>query len=601
MTKILALLTAIIAVTGCQSSHNAPRDPSADIKPWLTYLASDELEGRGLKTEGINQAADFIAQHFEDMGLGKLPSLGDYFQDFQVTVDVKNSPDTSFSLGDASFKFDDDFVPLAFSGEGKFEGPVAFIGYSIVNPEAKYDDFAGIDLKGKVALALRYDPHDDKGQSRFSSHGPSPFAALTEKAKQAADHGASALLIVNPPNFHEERLTSLARRGGEKSAIPIIMISQKLANEMLARASAPDLKTLQEKLDTSAAPASQDLKGVTVSGNVQFERTRKTARNVVALLPGTGARKDEFIVVGAHYDHLGRGETGAIGPNRNEIHNGADDNASGTTAMLKAASLLAREQKRDRSILFIAFTGEEQGLLGSEHFVKNCPVPVEKIAYMVNLDMVGRVQKDTLLVGGSGTAEGFDAILQKADARSPLALKTAGGDVGAKGGIGPSDHASFAKAKIPVIFFFSGTHKDYHRPTDDADKINFAGMEDAIDVTIDVVHQLDRLPRQAYVDKFDRSMSGGGRSRVQLGVMPSYTESETPGVTIDGTMPDTPAAKAGLLQGDVIVQIGQDKLTSVSDLSDVLVKHKPGDSVKVIYIRTGETKETDVTLAERKQ
>jgi len=599
MMKILCLLAAIIAATGCQSP-SAPRANAAEMKPWLYYLASDELEGRGLRTNGINKAADFIAHHFKRMTLQKAPSLDDYFQEFQLTVDTRTSAATNLRFDGRSYKLDEDFVPLAFSDEAKFDGPVAFVGYSIANPEAKYDDFAGVDLNAKVALALRYEPHDEKGQSRFSSHGSSPFAALTEKTNAAADHGARALLIVNPPNFHDERLTSMTRRGGEKCPIPVLMISRNVANELLAKSAAGDLKSLQEKIDASGVPASQDLGGVTISGNVQIERTRKEVKNVVAMLPGNGPHKDEYIVVGAHYDHLGKGEPGSLAPNRKEIHNGADDNASGTVAMLEAASRLVQEKHRDRSILFVAFTGEEQGLLGSDQFVKNPPVPIEKIVFMINLDMVGRVQKDTLLVGGSGTAEGFEKIVQKADARSPLKLKTAGGDVGAKGGIGPSDHASFAKMKIPVIFFFSGTHKDYHRPTDDADKINYEGMAESVDVTIDVIRQLDKLPRQPYVDKFDRSMSGGGRSRVQLGVMPSYAETETAGVTIDGTMPDTPAAKAGLQQGDLLVQLGQDKLASVSDLSDVLAKHKPGDTVKVIFVRNGETKEADVTLAERK-
>jgi len=566
----------------------------------LSYLASDELEGRGLRTSGIDEAASYIAQQFEDAGLKQASVLGDYFQTFELTVDTKTGIETKLSIGQKSLKLDDDFVPMTFSAEKIFDAPVAFAGYGISNPDAKYDDFAGVDLKGKVVLALRYEPHDEKGKTRFDPHGASPFAALTEKAKAAAERGAVALLIVNPPNFHDERLTSASRRSAEKSAIPMLMITRKTANAILSQAGSEDLKSLQEKIDATGAPASRPLEGVSISGNVHIERVKKQVKNVVGLLPGKGRHKDEYIVIGAHYDHLGRGETGSIPGARNQIHNGADDNGSGTVAIIELANLL-RGQSFDRSILFVAFTGEEQGLLGSDQFVKECPVPLEKIQCMINLDMVGRVKDDTLLVGGAGTAEGFDAIVAAVDERSPLKLKTAGGDVGARGGIGPSDHASFAKKKIPVMFLFSGTHKDYHRPTDDADKINYEGMAQVVDLTSDLLRQLDRLPHQQYVDRFDRGMTGGGRrSNVQLGVMPSYSAEETAGIVIEGTIPETPAAKAGLKEGDVLVQMGQDKLTGLTDLMDALAKHKPGDQVKIVFLRGSETMEADVTLAERK-
>jgi Zn-dependent M28 family amino/carboxypeptidase len=383
-------------------------------------------------------------------------------------------------------------------------------------------------------------------------------------------------------------------------------------------------------------PASFALADVTVSGNVDIEQKKITVKNVVGYLPGRKA--GEYVVVGAHYDHLGRGgiaslrRRGSGGSTTSranaEIHNGADDNASGTTALMALAAELARNGKPQRSIIFVAFTGEEEGLLGSRYFTNNSPVPLGTITAMLNLDMVGRIRTQAehaatsttkqsttaeaatqdspagvLYVGGMGTAEDFDDIVKRADARSPLVVK----DIG-RGGIGPSDHMSFAMKKIPVLFLFSGLHGDYHRPSDDAEKINYDGLAEVIEFARDIVTQLAGSPKQAYVQASDASpMRVGGtgeRNRVTLGVMPDYSTSidQGGGVRISGAMPDSPAAAAGLQANDVIVKVDDRKIDTLYDLSDVLANGKAGQKVKVQVLR-GDSKspvELEATLAERK-
>ena len=287
-----------------------------------------------------------------------------------------------------------------------------------------------------------------------------------------------------------------------------------------------------------------------------------------------------------------------------EIHNGADDNGSGTVAVLELAKKLVDEpaESRRRSIIFITFTGEERGLLGSAYFVSHPPVPLDRIVAMLNLDMVGRVRDNVLFVGGSGTAEDFDSMLKAADERSPLVIKTAGADVGGRGGIGPSDHESFALKKIPVVFLYSGMHMDYHRPTDDVDKINFIGLARTVDLAADVLGQLERLPREQYVDSFDRSFFGRmNHSNVQLGIMPDYNYDGTasPGVRVAGIVPETAAAKGGIKEGDVIIKIGESKIGGLGDFMTEMGKHKAGDQVKITVLRESKPLELDVTLAER--
>jgi Zn-dependent M28 family amino/carboxypeptidase len=608
-----SLLTALLACNSAapfsayaeQSVATVKADPAftVDIRQSVGYLASDELEGRGVGTPGLDKAADFVAGAFKKLGLQPVPGLEGYFQPFKITASSAPGPKTALRVGDKVYALEKDFTVIPLSTEAQFDAPVVFVGYGITSKEHDYDDYANVDVKGKVALALRYEPQDAEGKSRFSkSKEWSREAAMYTKATAAAKHGAVALLLVNPPTRGDDATIPFSVQGFEKGPIPLLHVRRHVADDMLKRAGADkDLAALQAEIDSTGKPLATPLKDVTASGQVKILRKDTPVKNVVAVLPGKGELANEFVVIGAHYDHLGRGGPGSLKPNSHEIHNGADDNASGTTAMLKLAEHYAKTGSTGRSMIFIAFTAEESGLIGSEHFVDHPPIPLDKIAYMLNLDMVGRVRNEVLSIGGSGTAPSFDAILKKADDASPLVMKSFG-----KGGFGPSDHMSFAMKKVPVLFFWSGNHADYHRPTDDADKVNYEGMEQVIAFATNVLDELRTHPREQYVAAADHggmspgTGSGSARSRVTLGVVPDYSGEEEKGVRISGTVPGSPAEKAGLKEGDVLLQFNDDKIESLYTLTDLLAAGKPGDKVKIVVLRDGKKVELEATLAERK-
>ncbi len=571
-----------------------------EVRSTLTYLASDELEGRGLQTAGVQKAADYIATRFESAGLVTTPGMDGYFQSFPINLADTVGKATQLSINEQLLKPGTDFTPLGMSAETKFSGSLAFVGYSITYPEKNYDDYAGIDVKGKIALALRGELSDEKGNSKFAKEGRSDHATFTAKAKAAADHGATALIVIN--SAKDDKLMPLSQSGGDKSPIPVLQLSRSAAASVLQHAGERfDLDNIQSKIDSSVKPRSLVIDNVKASGAVEIQHDRKQFRNVIACLPGKGPHKDEFIVVGAHYDHLGRGERGSIPQNAGKIHNGADDNGSGSTALIELATEIAHRGPMDRSILFIAFCGEERGLLGSKYFVNNPVVPLDRIVAMLNLDMVGRVKDDVVYVSGNGTANEFDALLKQANRTSPLIIKPAGADVGGKGGIGPSDHESFALKHIPVLMIWTGMHRDYHRPTDKVDKINFLGIAEVVDFSQTLLEELAKMPRAQYVSKFDKAPVRGGSMKVRLGIMPDYNADPTlVGVRVGGTMPDAPAEKAGLKEGDVIVSIDADKIASLGDYMTILGKHKPGDTIKITVQRDGKPKELSATLSEPK-
>jgi hypothetical protein len=604
LAVVLGCNWALVAETINQSAPTTTKaDPDfhVNVHDSVYYLASDELEGRGLGTKGLDKAADYIAGNFKKLGLQTAPGLDDYFQRFTITKATAPDPATTLTSGDKTYALDTDFGVLSFSAESKFSGPVVFVGYGITSATHGYDDYASANVKGKVAMALRYEPHDANGVSRFTRKKGewSPSAALIEKANNAAKHGAVALLLVNPPTFHEDIAIPFSRDMlSERASIPFLFLKEPVANELLEKGQAKSLVELQKQIDDTGEPHAHALANVTVAGQVKILRKDTPVKNVVGVVPGKGDLAKQYVVIGAHYDHLGRGGPGSLAPRSHEIHNGADDNASGTSAMMKIAEHYARSGSNGRSLLFVAFTAEEEGLIGSQKFVERSPVPVDHIAYMLNLDMVGRVRNEVLSVGGTMTAPSFKDLLKKADDDSPLELKEF-----SKGGFGPSDHMTFAMKKVPVLFFWSGTHGDYHRPTDDADKVNFDGIEQVVKLSTEIVDALLTHPREQYVAANDHAMSPGSSSsgsHVTLGVVPDYGTDADRGVRISGTVPGSPAEKAGLKEGDVIVKWDDTDIATIYTLIDVLRAGKPGQKVKLVILRGGKNVELEATLAERK-
>ena len=575
------------------------------MKQAVTYLASDELEGRRIGTPGLQKAADYIADAFGKLGLQSVPGLDGYFQPFTMTTRVEpDAEKTSLAMGSRRFSLGDYFVPLRESADGAAEGTVVFAGYGIADGQKHYDDYAHLDVSGKIVLVMRFEPHDKDGKSRLGQSGEwSVDAQIPQKVHVAQQHGAAAVLLVNPALFHgDQGLIPYETMYQFSATIPVLHVTQEVADAMLRRADAPDLKSLQERIDRTLEPHSRVLKGVNVKLSVAAKKTQKQVKNVVALLSGKGPRADEYIVVGAHYDHLGHGGPGSLAPGSHGIHHGADDNASGTATMLEIADRLVHQGPQPRSILFVAFTAEEEGLIGSREFVNHPPVPLENIVAMLNLDMVGRVRQSTLLVGGEGTAADFTKILHQADKGVDLTLADCG-----KGGLGPSDHMSFALKKIPVLFFFSGNHIDYHRPTDTADKINYHGMEQVAELGERVVKALAEMPREPYNAEYDAKISSlfgsGPRGHgASMGAIPDYAQAEDvkEGMRIGGIMPGSPAEKAGLKEGDIIVQFNGIPVHNMYDYTNDLDDAKPGQTVKLKVVRKGKTMEVEITLTSRK-
>lgn len=609
---VLALLAGTNAPARTASLATAPHpDPQfhVDMKKSVEFLSSDELEGRLIGTPGIEQAADYIAGAFSKLGLQTLPGLNGYFQPFTTVTRVDPDPQkTSLLVNDKAMRLKEDFTPLRASAESQAQGQVVFAGYGISDSDRHYDDYANLDVKGKIALVMRYEPHDAAGKSRFTGDEWSSDATILQKTRVAVEHGAVGVILTNPPIHHsDEGLIPFYRHDMFVAKAPLVQVTVDVAESMLKQAGAPDLKGLQSQIDSSLKPAGRALPGVSVRMSVGTMQTKKQVENVAALLPGKGPHADEYVVVGAHYDHLGHGGPGSLAPWSHGIHHGADDNASGTTAMLKLADRFAHEGPQARSIVFIAFTAEEEGLIGSQHFVGHSPIPLDKVVAMLNLDMVGRVRDEKLLIGGEGTAADFPKLVEEADKGLPLKL----GEFG-KGGIGPSDHTSFALKKIPVLFFFSGLHMDYHRPSDTADKINYQGMDEVVDLGERIVKELTTMPRESYNGRYDVSglaqlagplaSSAPAGARASMGAIPDYAQGEDAkgGMRIGGVMPGSPADKIGLKQGDLITRFNGIKIDNMIDYTNALGKARPGDKVKVDAIRDGKQMNLDVTLAARK-
>jgi len=604
----VAILSYATLLGGCQSSVPPAAAPwSADasevraLRQAVYYLASDPLEGRGVGTHGLDEAADFLAHHDRSLGLRTPPGCDGYFQPFVYTLAATVGPRTSLEFAGTTLERGKTYTSLPISASGDFTGPVVFVGYGITDASHGYDDYAGIDVRGKVVLAMRYEPLNDVGQSRFASaRNWSASSGLMVKAENAAQHGATALLLVNPPKYHGyDLLLAPTLPQVPQARLPVLQIKQTALPKEI------DLKAIQARIDGDGKPNSFALEQITASGAVDLIRKQTIVKNVIACLPGFGPHADEYVVIGAHYDHLGHGGPGSMAFGSKAIHHGADDNASGTAAVMELADRLTRAGRLQRSIVFCNFTAEEEGLIGSAYFVNHPPVPLSKIVAMLNLDMVGRIRDERLYIGGAGTCDAFDSILASADAGLPLKLKESGPYIG-RGGFGPSDHMSFARKRIPVLFLFSGMHADYHTPSDTAEKVNYDGIDEAVALSTRILDAMATMRTEPYIAKFDSmaamAAAAGDTSqrRAALGVIPDYgTDDTTPGVKIMGTHPGSPAEQAGMRGGDILIDIGETRIDSLYDLERFLERAKPGDKVHLVFLRERQRLEASAVLGER--
>ena len=378
---------------------------------------------------------------------------------------------------------------------------------------------------------------------------------------------------------------------GERKTMPVLFATRAKINEVVKAALGKDLVTIEAEIDKELKPQSAVLAGWKAEGQAEVKITKANIKNVIGVLEGEGPLADETVIVGAHYDHLGMGGSGTFAPWTVAIHNGADDNASGTAALIEVARRITSSGvKPKRRIVFMAFTGEERGLLGSAYYVKSPRWPLDKTVAMLNMDMVGRLNENKLIVQGVDTAKEFDAIIDGLNKNYNFVITKK------PGGFGPSDHASFYPHQIPVMHMFTGTHSDYHRPSDDWEKVNVEGMRRIADMVADVTLAIaDAEARPTYVASKRPEVAASGGSRPYLGTIPDFA-SPIEGYALQGVAPGGPAEKGGMKAGDVIVKFGDSKIGGLEDIDSALRKFKAGDKVKVIVIRDKKDTELEVVL-----
>ena len=654
----IALMTAAICVPGRAFEADSAQNRISDS---VRVLADDAMEGRGIGTAGIDRAAEYIAEQFQKIGLQTEIIERGPFQNLPVTTDATRGPAAKNQLRltrqqtennaaeSIQLKLDDTFTPLAAGGSGSFDLPLAFVGYGITDKQLDYDDYAGIDVRGKCVIILRHQPLRGDVHSPFGSD-PSRHAYFRTKISNAYAHGAAAILFCtdeyeitketaeaesqwqqavenlvaahakhdaekNDPQADREYRAEVevaarqieifsrqwreandpllaftrAGSGSPNRKMPIFHLRRDAIDPVVTEAIGNQLAELEQSIDETGKPNSHLLPGWRIQGESGVDRKVEQIRNVIGVLPGTGPLSEEAIVIGAHYDHLGYGGDSSASPGRQEIHNGADDNASGVAALLEIARrLVAIGRPLPRKIVFIAFTGEERGLLGSAHYLKDPVVPLKDTIAMLNMDMVGRLRDNKLIVHGTGTADEFDLLIERLNAGHNFKL------VKKPGGYGPSDHASFYEKKIPALHFFTGAHQDYHRPEDDFEKINIDGIERVSRMVADAALAIAETDARPAYKKTKRPKVAGGRWPY-FGSRPDYGY-EKSGVRLSGVAPGGPAERGGLREGDVMVRFGDADIATVTDFAQVLGRHKAGDKVEIVIERDGKTEKVLVIL-----
>src|SRR5579863_4944209 len=600
--RLFCALAATVLLLG--SGQPIPQaDPTRYLND-IKVLASPEMEGRGAGTKGLTRAQHLIEKRYKELGL-QPAGVNGYTQPFSVITGARPKSDNSFKVESAGLKselkINQDFVPFSFSSSALVSGPVVFAGYGATADEFHYDDYAGLDVKDKIVVVLRYEP---SGFAEKGGHqGLTQHSQLITKAINARNHGAKAVVVINGKlgDGEEDLLTRFGTVSGpENAGVLLVQVKNKIADDWFA-AAGKSLAAMQDQINTSTKPASFAFPDMLhLSVDVHIDTLHATVDNVLAYLPG---KTDEYVIVGAHYDHLGYGNADSLAPSQiGQIHPGADDNASGTSGVLELARLFAPyKNKLPRGILFMSFAGEELGLLGSAHWTQQPTHPLDKAIAMINMDMIGRIKDQKVYVGGVGTGSTFQTILTAAQKNSPFHFEYS------PGGYAASDHTSFVARKIPVLFFFSGLHSDYHKPSDTWDKINAPDAARLLDFIGGVLTQIDTAPERpkfitvAADDPHSgvTGTGGGGGYGPWFGSIPDFGESEN-GVRFSDVQPGSPAAKAGLKAGDVLTDFAGKPIRNLYDFTDALRRSKVGDVVAVTVLRDGKPLKASVTLAQRR-
>jgi aminopeptidase YwaD len=672
--KFQSLFLAALLVGTALAQQPTSTTASPDrVRQVVEYLSSDALSGRRTGSQGANDAAHYIAGEFNRYGLrpglqiarpartrGETQSR--YLQPFPYVASVTLGNNNLFYVNPgraddiAQFRVGEDWMPLGFSSNASIKSTeIVFAGYGISSAELKYDDYAVSKVKDRLAIVFAGTPDGDNPHGQFVTAGQIRFRVAAARAA-----GAQALLIIaNEEKLQDDRLARLSYDNAGEAGIPVLVISRRLAKKLLYLPN-PDMTLEQfEKMAADArliaakpeprptespdpsvlrrgefkfSPGLERLPitnlSVTISTNVV--RRESPSFNVVGVLPGSDPNlRNEAIVIGAHYDHLGLGGEGSLAAREGQIHHGADDNASGVAGLIELARMLSSQRpKPRRTVVFIAFSGEEEGLIGSNYYVNHPIFPIANTVAMINMDMIGRLKERNLIVGGVGTAQEWRPMIDAANlvptlievgslknASSPPAVQailssgkpTAASNPKAQflltlneDGFGPSDHSSFYAKQVPVLFFWTGTHEDYHKPSDTAEKINYEGEARIVSLAANIVRDIDRHDkRPTYTLARSESQGRSTGFRVYLGTIPNYADSND-GLKLDGVRDDSPASKAGLKAGDKIVKMAGRDVKNVYDYTYALGEMKAGQEYEVEIVRGNERLTFKITPAGRK-
>jgi hypothetical protein len=599
ITKILVILFCVLN-TGliAQNIQRSSQITKEEIIQHIKYLSSDELRGRRTGEEGNRVAANYIAKEFEQYGLKPVGDGGGYFQSFPFLQEVKPGEKNALSIHSHSSTMKlivkEDFMPMSFSRDTSVQAPMVFIGYGIAGDSLGYNDYTGVDVKNKIVVALRYTPEGDRPESKFFK-----YASLMVKAFTARERGASGIIFVMGPSDEEvPKLMSFKYPDMADAGIAIMTLKWNILDSLF-HLQGKDLRTVQKDILANKKPQSFPIEQTEATMQASILKVYGTSANIVGFLEGNDAKlKNEILVIGAHMDHLGMGGQGSLAPDTVAIHHGADDNASGTSGMLELAQYLSVQKSQlRRSVLFTAYSGEELGLFGSSYYVNHPLFPLDRTIAMINMDMIGRMKESTLVVEGMGTSPNWEPLMKQENSDS-LKLKFK------PDGFGPSDQSSFYGKDIPVLFFFTNLHDDYHRPSDTWDKINAEGEQKVVRLAGRVAMDIINDPQKPAFTKVVTSSNmgpGGDRQgvRVSLGVIPDYAE-DAAGLKISGSRPGSAAEKAGLKGGDIITKFGGKTVKNIYDFTYMLGEYKPGDKVIIVVKRGSEEVSLEAILEARK-